>query len=129
MLFRSQGLHKQEAFKKELARIERQLLQRNVISQAIDARVTDEAVKAAYEKLVASSAGNPEIHARHILLKTEADAVAVIAELDQGKDFAELAKAKSTGPSGSNGGDLGFFGRDPMVPAFDKGTFELEKGT
>ncbi|NQW01725.1 MAG: peptidylprolyl isomerase [Rhodospirillales bacterium] len=125
---RKQGLHKEEAFKKEMQRIERQLLQRNMLTLAIAQQVTDEAVKAAYDKLAASSAGNAEIHARHILLKTEAEATAVIAELDKGKDFAELAKTKSTGPSGPNGGDLGFFGRGQMVPAFEKAAFELEKG-
>lgn len=126
---RSRGLDKEDEYKKELARIERQLLQRNVITVAINKAVTDEAVKAAYEKLAASSTGDSEIHARHILVKTEEVAIEVIAELDKGKDFAELAKTKSTGPSGPNGGDLGFFGRGQMVPAFEKAAFELEKGT
>lgn len=126
---RKRGLDKNEEYKKELARIERQLLQRNVITVVINNAVTDEAIKAAYDKLAASTSGNSEIHARHILVKTEEEAVQVIAELDKGTDFAELAKTKSTGPSGPNGGDLGFFARGQMVPAFEKAAFELEKGT
>lgn len=126
---RKQGMDKTDAFKQELARIERQLLQRNAITKAIDAAVTDEALKAAYAKMTADASGNSEIHARHILLKTEDEAKAVIAELDSGKDFAELAKTKSTGPSAPNGGDLGFFGRGQMVPAFEQAAFALDKGT
>jgi peptidyl-prolyl cis-trans isomerase C len=52
----------------------------------------------------------------------------VIAELDKGADFAELAKSKSTGPSGPRGGDLGFFGKGRMVPAFEAAAFALDKG-
>jgi len=125
---RRQGMDKEDAFKQELARIERQLLQRNAITKAINDAVTDESLQAAYKKMASDASGNSEIHARHILVKTEDEAKAVIVELDSGKDFAELAKAKSTGPSGPNGGDLGFFGRGQMVPAFEKAAFELDKG-
>jgi len=62
------------------------------------------------------------------LLKTEEEALAVISELDGGKDFAELAKEKSTGPTGPNGGDLDFFGKGQMVPEFEEAAFALEMG-
>ena len=62
------------------------------------------------------------------MVKEEKVALAVIVELDKGKDFAELAKTKSTGPSGPTGGDLGYFGRGQMVPAFEKAAFDLDKG-
>ena len=71
-----QGMDKQDTFKQEMARIERQLLQRNAITKAIDEAVTDDALKAAYEKMAADASGNSEIHARHILVKTEAEAKA-----------------------------------------------------
>jgi len=69
-----------------------------------------------------------EVRARHILVETEEAAREIIAELDGGADFVELAKSKSTGPSGPNGGDLGFFGKGQMVPEFEAAAFALENG-
>jgi len=121
-------LNETPEYKEELARIERQLLQRFALTQEISSKVTDEAVKARFERFLAATGAKEEVHARHILLKTEDEAKAVIAELDKGADFVELAKKKSTGPSAGTGGDLGFFGRGQMVPVFEKTAFELEKG-
>jgi len=67
--------------------------------------------------------------ARHILLETEDEANAVITQLDEGGDFAELAKEKSTGPSGPNGGDLGWFPPDSMVKPFSDAVVALEDGS
>ena len=68
-------------------------------------------------------------YARHILVKTEDEAKAIIKELDDGADFEATAKEKSTGPSGPNGGDLGFFGKGQMVPEFETAAFALDKGS
>jgi peptidyl-prolyl cis-trans isomerase C len=88
--------------------------------------VSDEAAKELYDAQV----GKPgkEFNARHILLENEEDAKAVIAQLDQGADFSELAKEKSTGPSGSSGGKLGWFGAGQMVEPFSEATAKLNKG-
>jgi peptidyl-prolyl cis-trans isomerase C len=88
--------------------------------------VSDEAAKELYDAQV----GKPgkEFNARHILLENEEDAKAVIAQLDQGADFSELAKEKSTGPSGSSGGKLGWFGAGQMVAPFSEATAKLNKG-
>ena len=80
-------------------------------------KITDEELKAAYDKRMASQA-KEEYKARHILLKTVEEAKAVIVELKKGTDFAELAKTKSTGPSSSKGGDLGWFAPSAMVAPF-----------
>lgn len=72
--------------------------------------------------------GGKEFKARHILLTTEADAKAVIAELDKGADFATLAGKKSTGPSATNGGDLGWFQPAQMVKPFSDAAAKLSKG-
>ena len=90
--------------------------------------VTDDEVKARYEKEIAALPPQEEVHARHILVKTEDEAKAVIAALDGGKDFAELAKEKSSDPSKSEGGDLGYFKKGQMVPEFEAAAFGLEKG-
>jgi len=88
--------------------------------------VSDEAVQELYDTQV----GKPgkEYNARHILLNTEEEAKEVIAQLDKGADFSELAKEKSTGPSGSSGGKLGWFGAGQMVAPFSEATAKLEKG-
>lgn len=84
-------------------------------------------LQALYDERYASD-GGVEYKARHILLEDKAAAEAVIAELDDGADFAELAKTRSTGPSGSAGGDLGWFEPDQMVAPFADATSNLENG-
>jgi len=91
--------------------------------------VTKEAIAKAYDAYVADTASREEIQASHILLADEQAAINAIQRLDEGSDFAELAQEVSTGPSGPNGGDLGFFGRGAMVPVFEQAAFALEVGT
>lgn len=91
--------------------------------------ITEEEIKTRYDREVAETVPQKQVDARHILVKTEEEAMAIIAELDAGKDFAELAKEKSTGPSGANGGTLGYFGKGQMVPEFETAAFALETGT
>ena len=69
-----------------------------------------------------------EVHARHILVATEDEAKAVLAQLKGGADFATLAKEKSKDPGGAEGGDLGYFTKDQMVPEFAEVAFKLDKG-
>src|SRR4029077_20899689 len=69
-----------------------------------------------------------EVHARHILVPTEDEAKAILAQLKGGTDFATLAKEKSKDPGSAEGGDLGYFGKEQMVPEFAEVAFKLEKG-
>ena len=85
-------------------------------------------MKKVYQEAIEKVAGEKEVHARHILLPTEDEAKAVKAELDKGADFAELAKKKSKDPGAADGGDLGFFTKDQMVPEFSAVAFALEPG-
>jgi peptidyl-prolyl cis-trans isomerase C len=89
--------------------------------------VSDAELKAAYTKFAAAHTGEEEIHARHILVANEADAKAIIADLDKGGDFAKIANEKSTDKSG-DGGDLGWFTKEKMVPEFADAAFKLKKG-
>jgi len=125
---RKNGLEDNEEVKKQLARIEDQLIQRAFLGKYIEKRVTEDKVMEAYKKFVDEFKSEEEVHARHILLETEEQAKEVIAELNEGKDFAEMAKSKSKGPSGANGGDLGFFTAGAMVPSFSDAAFALGKG-
>jgi peptidyl-prolyl cis-trans isomerase C len=90
--------------------------------------VTETAIRKEYQVSIAMQPKREEVRARHILLKTKADAMTEIKQLEKGVDFSALAKEKSTGPSGRNGGDLGYFGRAQMVPSFSKAAFSLNKG-
>jgi peptidyl-prolyl cis-trans isomerase C len=88
--------------------------------------VSDEAAQALYDEQIAVA--GKEYSARHILVDDEETANEVIKLLDSGSDFSELAKEKSTGPSGPSGGELGWFGADQMVKPFSDATASLEKG-
>jgi peptidyl-prolyl cis-trans isomerase C len=92
------------------------------------AATTDEAMKKVYEEASKQITGEQEVHARHILVETEDEAKAIAEELKKGADFAELAKKKSKDPGASDGGDLGFFTKDQMVPEFSAVAFALEPG-
>ena len=98
------------------------------LGETVAGEVSDTAIEKAYQKFAADTASREQVTAAHILVETEDDAKAVIASLEGGADFAELAKSKSTGPSGPNGGSLGTFGRGQMVPAFENAAFALSDG-
>jgi peptidyl-prolyl cis-trans isomerase C len=125
---RRRGLHKDEAMQRRLLRITDQILERAFLVEYIEKRLTEKALRESYQKLIAETEKQSEVHARHILVKTEQEAKDLIAELGKGGDFIALAKKHSTGPSGVKGGDLGFFRAGQMVPAFSEAAFAMEKG-
>ena len=122
------GMLENEEIKQRIDFITDDVLQQAYLNQLVETRATEEALRAAYAEMVAGYGTSDEVWARHILLENEADARAVIAELEAGADFAELAKTRSTGPSGASGGDLGYFVREQMVAPFATAAFELEIG-
>ena len=117
-----------EDFKKRLAFTRNRLLMDSLLASEGKAATTDEAMKKVYEDAAKQISGEQEVHARHILVETEDEAKAVADELKKGADFAELAKKKSKDPGASDGGDLGFFTKDQMVPEFSAVAFSLEPG-
>lgn len=121
-------LHEEQEFKDRMARLEEQVLQRIVLARTMKAGVSDAELKKRYQSLIKEMTGAEQIQARHILLDSEDDAKAVLQDLKKGADFADLARKKSTGPSASSGGDLGFFSRGQMVPEFEEVAFKLKKG-
>jgi len=90
--------------------------------------VTDDEIKVIYDEQYAGKT-KQEFKARHILVKTEDEAKALIKQLDGGADFAQLAKEHSTGPSSSAGGDLGWFEKDMMVKPFADAVASMSNGT
>lgn len=107
---------------------ERTLLSNQVIVDISTAALSDEAVQAAYDEEFGGFEGSAEYNASHILVETEEEALALIEQLDGGADFATLAMENSTGPSGPNGGQLGWFGEGQMVAPFFDGVVALEVG-
>src|SRR6202171_4180871 len=117
-----------EDFKKRLAFTRNRLLMDSLLATEGKTATTDEAMKKVYEEASKQITGEQEVHARHILVETEDEAKAVAEELKKGADFAELPKKKSKDPGASEGGDLGFFTKDQMVPEFSVVAFTLEPG-
>lgn len=106
-----------------------QIVRELYIERYIDERVNEATVKEAYERLKEEGQGTEEVRARHILVESEEEAQNLIAELEEGADFVELAKEHSTGPTGPQGGDLGYFAKEAMVPEFAEAAFNAEPGT
>jgi peptidyl-prolyl cis-trans isomerase C len=127
-------------FKRKLAFERRKLLMSGLMQSIGKAALTDEAMHKVYDEAVKQIGQQEEVHARHILIRApEGDAKAseaakakieaIIVRLKNGEDFVKVAKEVTEDPSGkANGGDLGYFTKDQMVPAFSKVAFELKKG-
>ncbi|WP_245895372.1 peptidylprolyl isomerase [Devosia submarina] len=122
---REAGMGETPLFKQRLAYLEDRALRRAYFAEAIASGVTEQAVRAEYDKFVADFQPAEEIRASHILVPTEDEAKAVKSELDGGADFATLAKEKSIDPGAANGGDLGFFGKGMMVAPFETAAYAL----
>lgn len=125
---KKQGLTNSPEVKKRLAYMQRKALEDVHIGEILRARVNDEKVSAYYQKNIVNGPRLEEVRARHILLDSKEMAEAVIVALNGGADFAQLAKEKSKGPTGSTGGDLGYFSPEAMVPEFSDAAFKLKKG-
>jgi peptidyl-prolyl cis-trans isomerase C len=117
------------AFKKRMAFVEDQVLQDFWIQREIARQVTAEKLQKRYEERLKQMPTEEEVHARHILVSTEDEAKALIAEIKKGAAFDKLAKEKSTDKaSGAEGGDLGWFKKSDMVKEFADAAFNLKKG-
>src|SRR5262249_46157898 len=109
----------QPEFKSRMAFVRNKLLMETLLQDIGKAAATPEALKKAYDDAAKNMGNEQEVRARHILVPTEEEAKAVLAEIKKGTDFAELAKQKSKDPgAAAEGGDLGYFAKDQMVPEF-----------
>jgi peptidyl-prolyl cis-trans isomerase C len=114
-------------FAKKLAYQREKLLMGTVLEEVAKTAATDAAVKAAYDEAAKAQKPQQEVHARHILVGTEEEAKAALKRLMGGEEFAAIAKSVSKDP-GAEGGDLGWFTKDRMVPEFADAAFKLEVG-
>jgi peptidyl-prolyl cis-trans isomerase C len=126
---RTAGLATDAEVQRRLSKIEDLIIGQTYLQRAIEERITDEKIEEAYQAFVEDNPPQRQLQARHILVETEEEAQDVIAALDDGADFAELAKERSTGPSGANGGALPPFQAGEMVPEFSDAAFAMEVGS
>ena len=123
------GLDKDPAVQRQVAAAEDRALQTAMLTKEVTPTITEDALHARYNQEYVGKPGEEEVHARHILVDNEADAKKIIADLKGGADFAALAKQYSKDPSGAkDGGDLGFFKKDEMVPEFANAAFAMQAG-
>jgi peptidyl-prolyl cis-trans isomerase C len=125
---RAAGLDRDEEVRQRIRRAEEQELTQALLSREVGATVTEAAIRARYDQEAARRTGEEEVHARHILVQTETEARAALAEVGRGEDFAAVARRRSSGPGAQEGGDLGFFKRSDMVPEFATAAFALQAG-
>ena len=123
------GYDKNPEVRKRIAALEKQVIMQGFMEEKAKSLVTDDELKAAYAEKVAASKGQEEVKARHILVPTEEEAKKIYEQVKKGGDFDKLAKEKSSDKSsGTNGGALGWFTKDKMVPEFAEAAFKLKKG-
>jgi peptidyl-prolyl cis-trans isomerase C len=126
---RKTGLDKDPAVQRQIADAEDRALENAILTKQVGPTVTDAALHARYDKDMAGKPGDEEVHAKHILVDNEDQAKKIIADLKGGADFAALAKQYSKDPGAAQqGGDLGFFKKDEMVPEFAAAAFALQPG-
>jgi peptidyl-prolyl cis-trans isomerase C len=115
-------------FKRRLAFLRNKLLMGFGLQEESKAALTEEALQQTYDDAVKSMNGQEEARARHILVENEDEAKAIVDQLKGGADFAALAKEKSKDPGAADGGDLGYFTKDQMVPQFSEVAFKMYPG-
>jgi peptidyl-prolyl cis-trans isomerase C len=120
------GLADTEDFRRRMELMRQRALHAVFIEQELAAQVTDEALRARYDEEIARLDLGEEVRARHIIVESEEEAADIIAQLDAGGDFEELAREHSQDGAAAQGGDLGYFSRGQMVPEFEEVVFEME---
>jgi len=115
-------------FKRRLAFLRNKLLMGFELQEEVKSAITDEAMHQTYEDAAKSMGGQDEVRARHILVESEEEAKAIVDLLKAGGDFAALAKERSKDPGAAEGGDLGYFTKDQMVPEFAEVAFKMYPG-
>ncbi len=123
------GMDKDAEFQRTLAFMRARALRNEYLQKKVLIKVDDAAIKKRFDEEIAKFVPQDQVHVSHILVKTEDEAKAIIAELDKGGDFAAIAKKKSLDPgSAPKGGDLGFIAKGQTVKPFEDAAFALKDG-
>lgn len=128
-----QSVTKSKSFKKTIEKVKSNLALKMFMEKEFkDIEVSEAEALKVFNKEYDKISKNKQVHARHILVESEEEAKIIIKKLKKSKniqeDFIAEAKTSSTGPSGKNGGDLGWFEKGKMIPAFAEAAFKLKKG-
>jgi len=124
----TEGLQKDPKIQAAMQAASNEKLENAYVQQQIAPSITEAAVQAEYQKDYAGKPGPAQVEAKHILVKTQAEAQAIIDKLNHGADFSKLAIKDSIDPGAKNGGELGWFSQNEMVPAFATAAFALQPG-
>lgn len=124
---KNDGAEKTPDFAAKMEYAKDKVLMESMLTGIAKSVTNDATLHKIYDQAAAAQKPEPEIHARHILVATEADAQTVLKRLKAGEEFAKVAKEMSKDP-GSEGGDLGWFTKERMVPAFADAAFKLKDG-
>lgn len=123
------GFDKNPDVVKRLAALQKQVVMQTYVENKSKTLITDQQLKAAYAEKAAAMKDQEEIRARHILVASEDEAKEVVKQLKKGGDFEKIAKDKSTDKgSGAQGGDLGYFTKERMIPEFATAAFKMKVG-
>ena len=128
MTARRMDLEDDPAVQKQIEDATERVLEGALLGRTAATKVTEQAIKARYDQLYANKPATEEVRAAHILVESKEQALKLIAQLQNGADFAALAKQYSKDPDGQKGGDLGFFTREQVWPGFADVAFSLEPG-
>jgi len=123
----AQKLDQSPEFARKLAYYHEKLAMEELLAVVAKSATTEDAERKAYDEAAKAEPPQEEVHARHILLPTEDEAKKALARVKGGEDFAKVANELSK-DTGGEGGDLGWFTRDRMVPEFSEAAFKLKKG-
>ncbi len=126
---RDAGMADDEEVKRRLKNIEEAVMREVFLEKRVVDSITDKMLQERYQAYLKDNPPKAEVRARHILVEEKAAAQSLIDKLDEGADFAQLAKENSIGPSASQGGDLNYFSKEQMVPEFAEAAFALESGS
>lgn len=119
-----------DEYKKQLDALKGQLAKQLYVEKVLKEKVSDKAVKSEYAKFKKENEGREEVHAKHLLVKSEDEAKQAIKDLDDGAKFEDIVKQRSSdAASAKNGGDLGWFAEEDMLPEFSKAAFALKPGS
>ena len=125
---REKRLDENEDLQRRVKSYEDILLRDAYVAQTIAPEISDADVRARYFQVLRANSGMTERRLRHVVVETRDEALAVVQSLDDGLDFAELARNYSIGGSAANGGELGFMRRDSLEPGFAAAAFDLRVG-
>jgi peptidyl-prolyl cis-trans isomerase C len=125
---RKAGVDKDPQVERQVTASTDRVLANALLTKEVLPTITEQALRARFAREIADKPPQEEVHAKHILVDSEVQAKAIIAELNKGADFSALAKKYSKDPGAADGGDLGFFKRDEMMPAFSDAAFALQPG-